>query len=669
VPVAAPHAPPPKPFVPKAPPAAAAEASRPPEAPKPVPPAPAAPRKSVAATIKQAPPAKKDGAGNGHAVRPPKETLALDADELAAQLLAQEEKPAEPEEPAVQGKPIKAKCFFCEEEHEYAADLAGKQAPCKGCTKIIKIPLPVSNKPKDWREVDQRPSGARRDLDAPDDAWGTGQRELVSTEALVEAEAVPARQAPVSRIKQIKRWVGILLVLAIIGSSAYGIWRLVQQSKQEKVLGSALKAQEAADKVERKLPQERERQALISAEVHRGAAEFYLREDKLEQAQKQFNHAQGHLNQARAGSLERDLALVELVLARSDMAGTQDQVLDRTREKWDKVRPTLRSVMSQIHYREVRVDAVRQVARKLLARGKAEGTEEALGREAEALAAQMAALDERPELLGELGIQMLLAGDKKAAGERVAPNAVSAISQIKTDVKWPLLVALLSALGKEREATAIIPSPPLEGAVSRDTRIAYSLGHALRDNWEEARKLASRPGGEKPHRMEALVNLAELAIDAGKQDVAAAIVDEVVTEAGTSKTVLAPWLQFRLVRAGAHCAKAARMKEHAETVFSSKDAELLLHRALYEVMLGDLTSRGAQPAMKEMDDEAAKKQDAFPPLLELLARHNARHGSAGAVESQVAGWDESLRAAGYVGVALGMQDSLQGMKQTAKGKK
>ena len=44
-------------------------------------------------------------------------------------MLSEEEKPPAEEE-VVEGKPIKVKCYYCEEEHEYPAELGGKNAPC-----------------------------------------------------------------------------------------------------------------------------------------------------------------------------------------------------------------------------------------------------------------------------------------------------------------------------------------------------------------------------------------------------------------------------------------------------------------------------------------------------------------------------------------------------------
>jgi hypothetical protein len=636
---------------------------------EPAKPAAPAPRKS--STIKTPALPKKDG-GDGHSAKPPRETISIDADQLAAEVLSEEQKPPAEEE-VVEGKPIKVKCYYCEEEHEYPAELGGKNAPCQSCKKIIKIPLPVSTKAKDWREVDQKPSGARRDLDAPDDAWGTGQRAAVSTEALIEAEAVPVQYAPVSRIKRIKKWVGIVLLVSAVGVLVYYGWRWRQEKKQTQAIDRATAYFN---------PKKGEKPLLTpdaAAEVHRAAGEFYLRDDNPEEATKHFKHAQGNLSSLKQGGLERDLAFLELALAESDLAGTQEQVLDRTREKWDKVRPTLRSVLSQIRWHEVRVDAVRQMSSKLLARGKREGTQEALGREAQNLAAQMATVDERPELLGQVGIAMLLARDKpddtKAASD-LAANALTAWSQAKPFA--PSLVALLVVLGQERKATELTPSPPPrnQGTCTLPTRLAYSQAYGLQGDWDKARELAKREGGEPVDRPQALVALCELAVDAGKPDVAAAIVDDVLErvdlrdpkKAAAGKGLLSPLMKYRFVRAASRCGRVKEAREIAETVFA--DNPMLLKRSLFEVWRGDLAARGGQPAMDEMQAEAAKKENAFPPTLELLARHNARYGSAGSVEAQVAQWQpESLRASGYVGVALGMQDAMHGTQQTAKAKK
>src|SRR5262245_47255170 len=113
------------------------------------------------------------------------EDLALAA--LADDGKAAETKAAAPESSAT----IKAKCQFCDHESTFEARMAGKNAPCQNeeCRKIIKVPLPKKEDPKDWRNVKKRPSAAKSDTPELEGAWGNVQTTAVSREALQEAEA------------------------------------------------------------------------------------------------------------------------------------------------------------------------------------------------------------------------------------------------------------------------------------------------------------------------------------------------------------------------------------------------------------------------------------------------------------------------------------------------
>src|SRR5205807_859867 len=61
------------------------------------------------------------------------------------------------------GGAIAMECPFCFEQVEFPPDKGGKKAPCPQCRRILQVPVAKDGKPKDWREVDNRPSFARTD--------------------------------------------------------------------------------------------------------------------------------------------------------------------------------------------------------------------------------------------------------------------------------------------------------------------------------------------------------------------------------------------------------------------------------------------------------------------------------------------------------------------------
>ena len=63
---------------------------------------------------------------------------------------------------------IQFECTFCDEKVSLPIDLGGKQAPCPGCRRILKVPMPavVKTSGPDWKkQPDKRPSGALRKED------------------------------------------------------------------------------------------------------------------------------------------------------------------------------------------------------------------------------------------------------------------------------------------------------------------------------------------------------------------------------------------------------------------------------------------------------------------------------------------------------------------------
>jgi phage FluMu protein Com len=588
------------------------------------------------------PPPRKPANGDG---KPP-----VDADELAASLLFEDEKKPEVEDPVAAGKPIKTECFYCGEAGEYPAELAGKQAPCLSCRKIIKIPLPVSDKPKDWREVERRPSGAKRDIQELDDAWGTDIRANVGQDTLEATGAVEIKRPKEPLAKRIKRWTYITLSIALLAGLGWHGWKVRNISKQEGAIKTALAYVEKDRKGPKLITNE------AAAEIYRCAGEFSIREDKPDDAVPFLKEAHGSLLGARAG-LERDLGFLELALTITDLSGTPEQVLDRKRRKWQDVREQAKPTLAKITYPEVRADAARRITRRLITRGTTPAERAALALEAEALVLLMpVAPEDRPELLARLGMELFLAGET-ASAEAVATKALGLYKAPSPPPVSPTLIALLIVLGKQKEANELAPPPANnQGLIPAEARVGYALAMALGDDkWDDARKLAADINGEPVDRVQAYLALAELALAKNKPEEAAALITEAAKSIGAPRVT--PWMRFVLVRTGARAGKAAEMRELAKTAFAAKDQVALLNRAQVEILRGELALKPGQSAMPEMQAEAEKKEHAFPPALTLLARHNARYGSGDGTRGDVERWEpESFRAIGLVGVALGMQD-------------
>src|SRR5262245_11019588 len=71
-----------------------------------------------------------------------------EAEALAVAALADEL----PSEVAV-AEVVELECPQCMEHVKFEARFGGKQAPCPSCRRIIRVPMPQTGKPKDWREA------------------------------------------------------------------------------------------------------------------------------------------------------------------------------------------------------------------------------------------------------------------------------------------------------------------------------------------------------------------------------------------------------------------------------------------------------------------------------------------------------------------------------------
>jgi len=62
--------------------------------------------------------------------------------------------------------------------------------------------------------------------------------------------------------------------------------------------------------------------------------------------------------------------------------------------------------------------------------------------------------------------------------------------------------------------------------------------------------------------------------------------------------------------------------------------------------------------LEKLLTEESEAERKYGPVLELLARYNARRGNPKAVLESIAAWEpDTFRAFGYAGVMLGVQDS------------
>lgn len=615
------------PVAPSAPaPPAAPSAPRPPAASKP--PAPKAPAAKPSTVRPPAPPRPPATAVTPQA--PPPNPADLEAE--AAALFSDG-----PAAPVTEGpQTVDFKCPMCDEPLHLSADLAGKRAPCPECKRIIKVPELTKNQPVDWRKPGASgPAGARKDTaPPPEGAWDQTQATKVNTGALVEAGVLDEKKVPLTRGQKIKRGLilasvaGVLLAGGLIGSRWWG------QKKQVQALKVVLDYANS-DTARKQVGPEG------LAVLHVGAGQYLVgtrdRNCGVE-ARNQFEGALKLLREApkrpeREG--DRDLALTELALALIDLAGTGEDVRLDLRASWDTTQKMLRAVLKEVSEPEARLEALRRVARRLLAHGQAPRVA--------ALASQVytGSTEGLPEALAVAGLELFQAG-QTAEAERVVVRVLAAFNNPKKQPPLrPAVVALAMALGKKP------PPKSGKGVIEGENEfIGHVEGLARQGKLDEARQKA-RGAPRAEVRFRALVAVASAEPgDAAAGDVEAA---RQVFEAELRGKSEVAWDAVRLARLGAAGGVA---EERLQALAAGIPVRPLRGQAQLAILRGRLES-SKQVVGADALDKVEAKTLAHHLAREALAQHNIRHD--GGYDSTVQGWEEPARTFGTLGVLLGRQ--------------
>jgi hypothetical protein len=564
-----------------------------------------------------------------------------------------------PEAPPEATATIAFNCPFCDEPIQVSADLAGKQTPCKECGRIVKVPVPVKQRPKDWRQADRRlPSGARRDdQPEPEGAWGTAtSRGTVSRQSLVEAEALPPPvRAPVSP----RQWVvrGIYAAGALAAVVALVLYGSRFVGKKQEV--------NALDRVQEYLPPKGKKALgpLPAAEVFRGLGEYFLHTNKptadspsqvgsrtmLARAREQLMNAKD-----AQGAFGHDALVVDLAATQVNLGGSPEEVRNHVRLDWQKEVPKeLQQTLGQLKSsREARLEALREVCGRLIAKDQP--------MLAVALARSVGPSDEAPERLAVVGLELRRAGKQNEAEALVANELLAPyVTKGKKDDKAPrpqasaALVALLLALNQpDATVNSVLSSPKLgpNDVPPLAARVGYARGWAYQGKMDQAHRLAEAKG-LATERLEALVAVASVAVESKLPDARAEVERAVkwAVEAVKGREV-SPWLLLQLARLAAQVGLPEEQARELATFLNDGDFQGRVHLELLRPQLAD-PRKAAEQLTAEL-----KESQPYPLVLEALARQNARHGNGSAVLKSAETLPESLQPFAYLGVLLGAQD-------------
>lgn len=554
----------------------------------------------------------------------------VDLEATAAEMLSDGPKEKEKELDAVEFT-----CPQCDEPIKLPLNLAGKRAPCPVCSRIIPVPVPQKIKEKNWRDTGPNlPAGAKRDIGPDlDGAWGTGKVAGLSQEAAEEAGLIPEKERPLTFYQryQMPILVGVpTLLLLIVG---YYAWNWYAAGREARSYNSALNFanSDAAKTVG----------SVAIAGLYTEAGRYQSRtkpEGAGNRAKEKYAEAEKMLRGVR-GPI-RDALLADLARAAVALGGEGDELVGDSRVKWDEAQKLTRQALTPIETPEVRIAGLRAVAAHLVRRGQVE--------RATVLPAQISGTDaERAEALSVVGLELLRAGKKEVA-EKLAKEAESVYAVAKEATKTkdnrtrpPLRAAVVSL------AVALEHNPPEPGnnlAEKEAATFGRIAGLALAGKLDDARAAAGRAEGNAA-RLVAAIGLVSACEKPTADDLTAAMAR--LKEAPDRRG-----LDWELLRLLETALRADAKPDEIEAIVAVVPTPILREWGQLVVIRDRAARTRSAIPMTEVEKINAKSPVGLLARLEA-ARQNTWVDAGWA--ATVGSWDESSRAFGSLGVALGLQ--------------
>jgi hypothetical protein len=543
-----------------------------------------------------------------------------DLEDFAASALAD---PVAPKDDATT-KPIDFTCSMCGEDVQVPFDMAGKQTPCPLCKRIVKVPLPKVDKPKDWRDLDKKGPAAAL-INQPeqlDGAWGTEVKGRVSRAALEEAEAVPVvvQVEPIGIGGWIRRVFWTAAVVGFVALIYYGAELNIRRKLQK---GAVADAFELVKRNEAEKDPKLRFSPVLIAEIHRADGEMKLREGKLaETIRTAFQNARALIQTSKDTSVDHDLFLIDLALSQLGLGGSEDEV--RSKKRYDleglEVTREVSQTLGLIKAPEAKMIGLREVAASLKARDR-------------------------------IALAITFAGALRNPAQ----------AEIDKDPAKVQQTVLIVAFGDLKKVSPLIaPFDPKKQLAEQDQSIiAYAEAAAWKgpSQLDKAKELLqlNTPALVK---VEAALGVASILFLTRPKEEAASLATPYLAEAFTNiekPRDPSPWLRLQLFRLACRTEHA----EQAKKLFLDPKSRLELpgpfkRRAQLELLRVQLEKAGASATM-EMKELLPDKEGPNRALgWIVLARHLTFHGAK--VELPDDGDDAPLRPFANLGIVLGNQD-------------
>ncbi len=562
---------------------------------------------------------------------------AANVDDLAFAALADDDKPSAkvPESTTI----IRVVCQFCDHANEFDAAMAGKNAPCQNeeCRKIIRIPLPKKEDPKDWRTVQRRPTAAKIESAGFEGAWGNVETTAVSREAILEAGAnVVDEREPRSWMQVISLAALALSIVTLVVIGGWWTWKRRSQGRQEHAMEMAFSL----------VKSQADRPSSVKKNHAGGirmlAGVYEVGKGNALAAKLLYNEARRDLDQT-SDSAEAAVALIELARLQCELAGPTGSGDAANRLDWDrdKLAGEVRATLNRWPagngpiFADMRAFAAHRLTHALVAGGH--------GPMAGPFLISITPREDQAEILGVVGLELLDRGHRDEA-QRVAMQASNLPKENASS-----LIALWLALDVNEgpaKAGEIAPPPGAGGSISPVGQVGYSEGFARSGKMAEARRWAL--SGLPEHQLRAgfgLIRaaLATSSVDPQDLDRCAQLVEKDLKD----RTDL-DWLLLSFVEAALEAKKPDQARRFAQAISSTG------LRAWAKYLVLSAQARQGRSITEEMVKEVGPPESLAHGLAWAeYARAKVLIEGVGKVLKEVKGWSsDTQKAFGLAGVSL-----------------
>ncbi|MCE9565403.1 MAG: hypothetical protein K8U57_25550 [Planctomycetes bacterium] len=566
----------------------------------------------------------------------------------------------------VEEKVIPMTCTFCDHKWTEPWSKAGKNTLCPNpeCRQRQKVPEPKEVVPTNWRQPNSKlPTLAKQNFEELDNVMTTTKVGGISKQAAEGAGLLEDLYEPKSYKLHI--YLGIAIV-GLLSLTIYGIvsWRSSRIEKGEDQL--MVEARKEFDAKAVPADYTTPYLGLSSAVLHAAEAEYTLTlvakdPKKLKEAQDLFDQARNEVRKQPPG-LERYAVASEFALAVLDFAGTEEQVKEKLRYRWQpdteakgalKLNENSHTVFQELSTTlqllqgadfEQRITTARRLTRRLAERGQASLAADLLP------PALFSSSQENAEARAVIALEIYRVDPTSPVPKQVADELKTSLAGGVPPNPFPASAQTLFLVLATDKAPVIVPPPAPNGPLSAAAVLAYTGVLLLEGKPDAAIALANRTQTQHPEvKLKALLLCAEWSKEPG------AALDAAAAAAPGTKQPAASSHILRLSQLAAINGKHDLAKSLADSLSDDGLKAWAKGEAVRQRIVANPKEK-ADENWVEVPDEAKKMRVGYAWGRLWVARANAKESSSTKEKKATANWPVPVRPFALAGIALGLHD-------------